>query len=497
MTAPRHASGAAAPKHGAAAAAADPEGRGGRRVAAVTGVLALAVAGGLAGGLAGGTSPSTDLRSPALVAAAAPIGSQSSSWYCAGGSGASGPVGQSLVLLVNAGPRAVPATVEVVATKRGAAKRKVVEVPARGQLAVAPAALVNGPWLAARVDVGGGGVSASEMVDGRAGGAVAPCASETAPKWYFATGSTTTGSTLRMSVFNPTANLAVVDLSFMTTAGVTAPQPFQGLVLEPGSFRSVTVGQYVQDRKQVAAVVSARSGSVVATELQTVNAGGVSGVGLRLGSPAPSDTWVLPRAMDVSGGTSQVSVFNPSNHTETVSVRPRLSSGRVTPFTDKIGPDSVWVLDTAEEVRIPDAVEYAATIRVAGGPGVIVDRTTAGGSGSAVAQWGDAAGVPSASMRASRWVVPAVDTPGTTTPAARTLVLEDPSGRPVVALVSELTASGVHRVDRVTVKPGLFATVRPRVQTLLVTADGPLAVVGDASLADAPATALVPAIPQG
>jgi Family of unknown function (DUF5719) len=493
VTAPRHASGGAGKS--SAALTAEPEARARRRLAVLGSVIAVAVAGGLAGGLAGGTTPATTLQPAALVAVAAPPGSQSSSWYCAGGSGSSGPLARSLVLLVNAGGRPVPATVVVVTTK-GATKETTETVPARGQLAVAPASVANGPWLGTRVDVGGGAVSATEMVDGSAGSAVASCASETAPKWYFAAGATTAGSSLRMSVFNPTADLAVVDLSFMTAAGVTAPQPFQGLVLEPGVFRSVTVGQYVQDQKQVAAVVTARSGSVVATELQTVHAGGVSGVALRLGAPAPADTWVLPRAEDVSGGTSEVSVFNPSNHIETVSIRPRLSSGSISPFTDKLGPDSVWTLDTAEEVRIPDAEEFAATVRVRGGPGVVVDRTAAASSGSANPQWGDDAPVPIVSRGIGRWVVPAVETPGTSTPAARTLVLENPGRRSVVALVSALARSGVHRVARVTVRPGAFATVTPRTVPLLVTADGSLVVTGDASLAGAPATALVPAIPQ-
>jgi hypothetical protein len=63
-------------------------------------------------------------------------------------------------------------------------------------------------------------------------------------------------------------------------------------------------------------------------------------------------------------------------------------------------------------------------------------------------------------------------------------------------MVSALTRSGVRRVTRVTVKAGAFATVAAGTTATLVTAAGPLAVTGDASPAGAPATALVPAIPQ-
>lgn len=501
MTAPRHASGAAAATDRRDDAPVPEAGRA-RRVAVIGLALVLAVAGGLAGGLAGRKGPATALQSPAVVAQAAPVGSQSSSWYCAGSPGASGSLSQSRVLLVNAGTRVAAARVDVVDTKGKAASERV-QVPANGQLAVAPGSLVAGTWLATRVDVDGGGVSATELVDGTAGWASAPCASETASTWYFAGGATSTGNTLRMSVFNPTANLAVVDLSFVTPSGLTQPQPFQGLVLEPGAFRSVTVGQYVQDQKQVAATVTARSGAVVATELQSVKVAGTSGVALRLGSPVLSDAWYLPRAEDASGGTSEVTVFNPSSKTETVSVRARPSSGKVAPFVDKLGPGSVWTLDTAEEVRIPDSVDYTTTVRVTGGPGVVVDRIAAVAAGSATPGWGDDAFVPSAATLATRWVLPAVAAPGTSTgtassgTASSALVLQNPGSRSVAALVSSLTSSGVHRLARVRVAGYGFVTLEAGADPLLVTAAGPLAVASDVSAAGAPATALVPSVPQG
>ena len=492
MTTPRHASGAGAESHATEEAR---QGRPGQRLAVLAVVVALACVGGLAGNLAGGNPPAAVLRSPSLVADAAPVSSQSSSWYCAGIPGPAGSLGQSEILLVNTAQQAVSATVDAVGT-RGHAKHELVTVPAHGQLAVAPGSLAPSAWLAARVDVAGGGVSASVQVDGSAGWTAAPCASETAPQWYFAAGSTSTGTSLRLSVFNPGANLAVVDLSFVTAAGVTQPQPFQGIVLNPGASRSVTVGQYVQDHPQVAAVVTARSGAVVATELQSVQAGGVTGLGLRLGSPVLARTWYLPRAEDASGGTSAVTVYNPSRKTQTVSVRVRLPSGPVAPFTDKLAPGGVWTLDTAQQVRIPSTAPYAMTVEASGGPGVVVDRTTAGPSGSPSPGWGDDAAVASVSTQATRWTVAAVNAPGSAGAAAITLVLMNPGRLPVAALVSSLTSTGVHRVSQVTVKAESSVTLAAGTTPLLVTAAGQLAVVGDASPTGAPATALEPAIPQ-
>jgi Family of unknown function (DUF5719) len=301
---------------------------------------------------------------------------------------------------------------------------------------------------------------------------------------------------LRVAVFNPTPNLSVVDLSFLTSRGQTSPQPYQGLIVEPGTLVSVTVGTYVQDQKQVAAIVTARSGSVVATELQTYKAQGVSGVAFRLGAPAVSPSWELPRAEDVPGGTSALSVLNPTARAEHVTVRVRLESGPIPPFRQQVGPDSVWTLTTAEEIRIPAGTQYAVSVRATGGPGVVVDRTAAGSTGSSAPRWGDDPTVDAAAGPVTRWVVPSVARlPGVATlPMA--LVLQNPGRHPVAAMVWSLNGGTVHRLTRVTVGAGSFAAVGGSTSPLVVTADGPLAVAGDGSPLGAAAPVVVPAISE-
>lgn len=468
-----------------------------RRIGALAAVGALVAAGAVVAGAAPRQPPRTSLQPTALAAEAAPPGSQSQGWYCAGGAGSSALVAASQILVVNTGPRPVRGTLEVVDTEKKVA-RAGFTVPAHGQIDEQPERIVPGDWLAARVEADGGAVSASEVVGGSTGWAVTPCASETASTWYFAAGSTASGNGLRVSVFNPTQNLSVVDLSFLTSRGETAPQPYQGLIVEPGALVSVTVGTYVQDQKQVAAVVTARSGAVVATELQTFKARDVSGVAFRLGAPVVSRAWDLPRAEDGSGATSALSVLNPTARAEHVTVRVRLASGSVAPFRQEVGPDSVWTLTTGEEIRIPAGTQYAISVLATGGPGVVVDRTASGGvGGSSSRQWGDDPTVDAAAERSvTQWVLPSVARLSGLASAPLSLVLQNPGRHPVVAKVSSMTQGVVHRLARVTVRAGGFATISGSAAPMVVTADGPLAIAGDRSPLGAAVPLVVTAISE-
>ena len=124
-----------------------------------------------------------------------------------------------------------------------------------------PSRIDQGTWLASQVELDGGGVTVSELVDGPLGWAEAPCASTTSPAWYFASGSTSAGSSLYVFLFNPTSTEAVVDLTFATGQGVTKPQPFEDLVVAPGALVVVGVASYVQDQSSVATIVAGRFGA--------------------------------------------------------------------------------------------------------------------------------------------------------------------------------------------------------------------------------------------
>ncbi len=472
---------------------------GGRaRIPAVAMVAVLLAAGVLVAHVASPRPPRIRLQPIALASEASPVGSQSSSWYCPGAPGPGGPTVGMHLDLVNAGARDVRATIVVVDARGRSAVSRVV-VPAHAQIGETPGRLVSGAWVAARVNVAGGGVTASELVDAGGRQSVAPCASERSATWYFASGSTAQGSSLRVALFNPSTDLAVVDLSFVTTSGITSPQPFQGLVIDPGAVSAVTVGRYVQHRSAVATVVSARSGTVVAGELQLYGPGGAAGVAIRLGSPAPSPVWDVPCAEDAVGGTSELAVFNPSSQTEQVKVDVRLASGPVAPFTQVVGPHSVWNLETGDALRIPAGVVYAMRVRTTG-PGVVVARIGAGTPGSQTSQWADAIVVPSVATSTSlRWVVPAVRQPPGAQRAPLSVAVDNPGRRAVRVTLSWFSAPGVRRVRHVRVAGGSFSQLDGGPGPLVVAADAPVAVVGQSPLPGAGGAGVglgVPAVAQ-
>lgn len=477
------------------------DGRG--RLAALL-LLPAAIAGGAVLGTLGGTHPPrTALQPAALAAEAAPAASASSVWYCPGGPGEA--AGTTHVLLANAAGKAVRVDLAVV-DARGARHRVSLRLGAHAQTDVVPGQLVHGAWLASRVDVAGGAVIATELVDGRNGRAVTPCASEVSPRWYFAAGSTLGGSTLSATLFNPTPNLAVVDLSFVTASGFTAPARFQGLVVAPGKLRTLTVGAYVQNQASIATVVDARSGAVVADELQLYGPGGKAGVSLSLGAPTTSPRWELPSVEDADGGASALTVFNPNSSAEHVALDLRFPTGPVAPFTQTLGPRSVWTLATSQQLRIASQVPYTVVVR-ATGPGVVVGRSGSGGPGTAAPWWASDVTVSALETTAAhRWLVtalPAAPQPATTAPGQLSgtprqpaaLVVENPTRRGMPVTVVWWTGRGRRHLRRLLVPAYGRATLTAPDRPAVVQSNGPVAVMGDASPSGTAGVVGIPAVP--
>lgn len=477
---------------------------GGRGRFAALAVLAAAVAvGGFLGTVTARKPPRTVLQPAALAAEVAPAGSSSSSWYCPGAPGPAAHAGTTELLLLNAATKTVRVGV-VVVDAQGSERQRTLELGPHAETRLVPAQVVDGAWLAARILVAGGAVSATELVEGRIGRSVTPCASEVASRWYFASGSTREGSRLRVTLFNPTPNLSVVDLSFVTASGLTTPASFQGLVVAPWTLRVLTVGAYVQNQASIATVVAARSGAVVAGELQLFGPDGAGGVAFELGAPATSTLSDLPAVEDATGGSSELVVFNPSARSEHVDVAVRLPSGPVQPFTQVLGPQSVWTLPTSEQLRIAVQERYTVQVR-ASGPGAVVARVGAGTPHGPAPWWAEDVTVNGLQASAARsWVVagPPVVPPTAATPPAAAhvraaswrLALESPGHR---ALRVEVTswAGARRRVQVVQVPAFGVATAVVPAGPAFVRADGAVAVMGDASPAGTVGVVGIPAVP--
>ena len=447
------------------------------------------------------TAPAAVVRP---VSAVAPADVESSAWYCAGGSGTAGSAGVATLTLLNTTGHRTSGSMTV-ATDSATTRTTAISLAAHADVTVAPSQVVSGAWVATSLQFRGGGVLATQTVDGPDGWSSAPCAGTTSPDWYFASGSTEPGHTVALSLFNPTAATAVVDLSFITPHGVLEPQLFEGVVVPAGGLTVEQIGAYVQDQSSVSTVVHARTGRVVADELETASIGGVSGVSLRLGAAQTARTWVLPRSVDAAGkGATTVSICNPSLLPEHVVVRVRLPSGPVAPFSETLLGQSTWVLDASAQVRIPRGVSYSAVVRSSGG-GVVVDRGVAADSGAPAPQFGAQSAV-AVNDTASTQIVAAPGTrahPAVAGAGAIGVGLFNLGTRPVSVTVSTVpTAGGAGQaIARVVVAPSSFALVGTTAlrgvhrRPLLVRADGPVVAMVDMGPVGSPGVVALPAVP--
>jgi hypothetical protein len=431
--------------------------------------------------------PSPPTTAPPPVSTLASDAVESSSWYCAGSAPNSSAT--TTLDLVNTTAHVVSGTLTAYNATTGQVKVEAIAVPAGEQSTEQPGSLVGGNPVAATVDLNGGGVLVTETIAGSAGWTEAACSRSTADQWYFASGITEQGDTLTMALFNPTATDAVVDMSFVTPSGLSQPEPFEGIVVRPGSLVVEEIDSYVQDASSVSTVVTVRTGSVVAAELQDASADGSHGLSLRLGVPALASSWSLPDSVDAAGGTSSLTVFNPTGRIDRVRLTVRPGQSPAAHFTQVIGPMSAWVFDTGAQARIPAGVPFVAALRTLSGPGVVVDRTVSAPRSLESPQFGafTALGADGAAQRVA--VLPAPGTeaaPSVPNSLVVALSVVNAGAVALSATVYELEGvRGLVPLTRVSVPAGGDVTV-PRAiigsvrrVPLVVSADGPVRVLED------------------
>jgi hypothetical protein len=330
---------------------------------------------------------------------------ESSAWYCAAQSTASG-VAAGTILLTNTTTRAATGSITLV-TDAGTSVVTAVAIPARDQVIPTLPTPTSGSWMSEIVTIFGGGVAVTELVHGPTGWFATPCLSRTSGDWYFPVGSTSAANELDIALLNPTSMPVVVDLSFVTPSGTAHPIGYQGIVLRPDQLEVENVASVVQNQATIATVVSARTGRMVAAAVQAI-VGSQAGLSVLPGLPQVESDWFIPQAQELSGGTSDISVFNPGQTAEDVTVQIRVASGPLAPFTNRVPPGTAWVLTTSAQTRIPIDDVYSAAISASGGPGVVVGRAVSAPSSASAPQVGltNAIGGLSTASPTGLWVVP-------------------------------------------------------------------------------------------
>jgi hypothetical protein len=449
--------------------------------------------------------PAAPATARSVLTVAPRTSTESSAWYCAGGTGAGGGAPATIVL-TNTGDRVVDGSLTAVPALASGGPTPVpwaggralaLRVPPNGQLAVGAGQLGSTDVVAAAVVLDGGGVGVAESVTSPLGWSMAPCAATTAPDWYFAHGATAHGSGLTLSLFNPGATDAVADVSLVSsTAGFLAPAAYQGIDVPPGALVTENVGDHAPDDAALATEVSTLSGTVVATQLESVGTAGNGGISLTLGTPAPAARWVFPQNTGLTGGTVAFHVLNPSTRRAVVSVAIGLSAGAgAEPLTMRVAPQSVATLVAEKVTRIPTNAPYALTF-TSSHTGIVVSRQVSAPSGTPapVPEDGEVPGVPGG---ARRWLLPGLVPPGT---GAWALAVVDLGARAATVRIVTPDGRAVAGQAPRRVRPGTPLVIGPNpgppfgTAPLEVQADQPVAVELDALPVAGPGVVVVPGL---
>jgi hypothetical protein len=415
----------------------------GRRLAVVVAVVAVLVGAALVDRAVG--PPPPPAAPSALSASTIPATSASaSSWYCAGGTTGAGAQANTTVYVTNTGNGTVPGAVSTTVNtgKASVSFHQTISVPARSTIAVNPGIFAPMGYGASTFTFAGGGIGVSQAAAGPDGWTTAPCASASSANWYFATGATTAGNQLVLTLYNPTSTEAVANVSFDTDAGVLQPQLYQGLSIPAGQLVVENVGDYVQGRSAIATVVSAQSGQVVANQLQLVSSSGTSGLSLTLGAPAVDPHWYFAQTTNPAAAGSSVSFMlsNPGSTAEKAVIAVGLTQGAVAPVSVDIPAKSIVPFAASTASRIPHQVPYSVTISSTGGSGLVVAREVLAANGAPLPTFGTMLGTPQVNQH---WLVPAPgvgNAPGVQGAAVASLAVSNPG--PVSAQVTVAPLGG-------------------------------------------------------
>jgi hypothetical protein len=208
--------------------------------------------------------------------------------------------------------------------------------------AVLPLATSGPPGFAAvSLETEGGGIAVAESIAGTsiAGGVVelsSPCSLSTGARGYLPTGSTYGGSNVRVSLYDPDATPATVNVSISTGTAIASPPAFQGVVVPALGIVVLNLHRWVFEQSSLAVTATAVSGDIVVGALELTSetvkmasrsASGneirevfVTGSSLLVGPDHGRGRWSFAAMQSSRGVASTYSVYNPGSKPVAVSV---------------------------------------------------------------------------------------------------------------------------------------------------------------------------------
>jgi hypothetical protein len=366
-----------------------------RRLLVLVAVVGLLTAGIITDHLVGaGRAAAAPSPAPALPALA-PDGSLSSTWFCPATTSVDNGLADGRVIIANPTAVALTGTMTIIPSQ-GAVRDIAVRVKARSRVSVRPGDWVQAPYAGALVQLDGPSGAVEQDIEGALGQSATPCATQASDLWYFAAGSTDRDAQLLLSLLNPFPGDAVVDLSFATDIGRSAPADLQGLIVPRRGVLVIDVGNHVRRRQVVSSTIAVRTGRVVADKIQLRGAGGSTpkGASVTLGTTAAGTHWDFPDGVAATGVDERYEFYNPSDHEADVSVAVILERDSAEPFALTVAPHDRLTLSVNGESRIPHGVAHATSVQSTNGVGIVVERVLTAGPPSAHLGISDLFGAP-------------------------------------------------------------------------------------------------------
>jgi hypothetical protein len=404
-----------------------------------------------------------------------------SAWRCPGPLPVGAGKESSRVLIVNSAAYAVTVTVTVAraemtagaisATSSVTALRRkvfgdsqaVVELSRRG-----PAG-----FAAVSVESDRGGIGVSEAIEGAANatGKVlpsSPCTLGSAQNGYIPAGSTAGSSSVTLSLFDPLATPAVVDVSVSNGSGLSSPPAFQGLVVPASGLVVLDLRRWVFQVSSLAVNATAVSGSVVVgalehtseiVEIASASAGSrpvthanLVGTSLLVGPNKALRQWAFTALQSRIGVSSMFSVYDPGNTPVSVSVAPPGPSGKVAALTQQVAPGGI--VSFATPIAPGTRLGAESVVISAEGGAVVVARLTTRQRSRVLEELNSTSGTAGPK---DKWLLPgAMVNRG----VDDIVTLENPGGRTVSVTLLELTYALAQEVPLETVDV-LAGTSRP------------------------------------
>ena len=344
------------------------------------------------------------------VASVSPLNSNSSSWYCNWYMPGTGGLTKVSVLLANTSSKGMSATLKTYVGK--SEQSRSLTVPPHSFLRYPQVVTPTNESGAISFVANGGGTLAELEISGPLGSAIAPCNSSPSAHWVALGANTLPGSESGISIFNPFAQDAVVDVAFSSQFQQFAPGSLQGLVIAPHASENIDLTQYFSGRTHVAISVSTRIGRVVLGGVVGRNDKGNAGLSALATFPATGSQWNFPVGELSTNQNQEILIYNPNSFGVTTDLSfsyldlKAVSTGSTTSttsssstttvvrqtgksqqtkntkgasnqspstnnLTEKIAANSVAVVSVKAQTAVANGKSYSATVSVKGGFGVV------------------------------------------------------------------------------------------------------------------------------